>query len=120
MFLALLVLYVIVCLALIFIILIQTGKGGLDSNFGGVATNMLGTQGANDFIKKWTKVLFAAFVILCILLAMQVKRDRGGSANVGEGSSVVGDAAQAERDSMDDGTQTEQQRRSPETQPEEE
>lgn len=66
--------HVIICIALIFIVLIQTGKGGLDSNFGGMATSAFGAQGANDFVKLWTKILFAAFVISCVLLAGQVKR----------------------------------------------
>jgi len=70
----LIVVHVIICLALIFIVLIQTGKGGLDSNFGGMATSAFGSQGANDFVKLWTKILFAAFVVSCILLAGQVKR----------------------------------------------
>ena len=66
-------LHVVICLVLIFIVLLQTGKGGLDSNFGGIASNALGAQGASDFLKKWTKILFAAFVISCILLATQVR-----------------------------------------------
>lgn len=75
----LIIVHVIICLALIFIVLIQTGKGGLDSNFGGMATDALGAHGANEFVKLWTKILFAAFVISCVLLAGQVKRnERGG------------------------------------------
>ena len=74
MMIVFILLHVLICIALIFIVLIQTGKGGLDSNFGGVASGMLGVQGANDFVKRWTKILFAAFVISCVLLASQVKR----------------------------------------------
>jgi preprotein translocase subunit SecG len=70
-------LHVIISIALIFIVLIQTGKGGLDSNFGGVATNMFGVQGANEFVKLWTKILFAAFVISCVLMAYTVKKSGG-------------------------------------------
>ena len=70
----LIILHVIICLALICIVLIQTGKGGLDSNFGGMATSVLGTQGANEFVKFWTKILFGAFVISCVFLAFTVKR----------------------------------------------
>jgi len=89
----LIILHVVICVAMIFIVLIQTSKGGLDSTFGGVATNMLGTQGANDFVKNWTKILFAAFVVSCILLAFQVKRAGGGGAIE---RSLIGDDAQTE------------------------
>jgi preprotein translocase subunit SecG len=93
--------HVIVCLALILIVLIQTSKGGLDSNFGGVATNMFGSQGANDIVKLWTKILFGAFVITCVLLAFQVKRtsrgDFGGGRDVPR--SILSDEAQREVDS---------------------
>jgi len=91
----LIILHVIICLGLIFIVLIQTGKGGLDSNFGGIATNAFGTQGANEFIKRWTKILLIAFVLSCILLASQV---RGGDEQ-GRGSrrrNRLTDAAQGE------------------------
>ncbi|MCL2064129.1 MAG: preprotein translocase subunit SecG [Candidatus Cloacimonetes bacterium] len=77
-------LHVIICLALIFIVLLQTGKGGLDSNFGGIASNALGTQGASDFLKKWTKILFIAFICSCILIGIQV---RGGDGQRGFGLS---------------------------------
>jgi len=89
----LIILHVVICIAMIFIVLIQTSKGGLDSTFGGVATNMLGTQGANDFVKNWTKILFAAFVVSCILLAFQVKRTGGGGAIE---RSLLSDDAQTE------------------------
>ena len=77
----LIILHVIICLALVFIVLIQTGKGGLDSNFGGVATSVLGTQGANEFVKFWTKILFGAFVVSCVFLAFTVKRS-GEATNI--------------------------------------
>jgi len=78
----LIVLHVIICLGMILIVLIQTSKGGLDSTFGGVASDMLGAQGANDFVKNWTKILFGAFVISCILLAVVVnKRGAASSAS---------------------------------------
>ncbi|MCK9330161.1 MAG: preprotein translocase subunit SecG [Candidatus Cloacimonetes bacterium] len=88
----LIVVHVIICIALIFIVLIQTGKGGLDSNFGGMATSALGTQGANDFVKLWTKILFAAFVVSCVLLAGQVKRNDTYTP----GKSLIQDEAKSE------------------------
>ena len=70
----LIIIHVIICLALVVVVLMQTGKGGLDSNFGGLAANTFGTQNAGTFIKNATKILFAAFVISCLLLATQVKK----------------------------------------------
>jgi len=90
----LIVLHVVICLALVFIVLIQTGKGGLDSNFGGMATNVLGTQGANEFVKLWTKILFGAFVVSCVFLAFYVKQ--GGESNVAPARSRLQDEAQRE------------------------
>ena len=89
----LIILHVIVCLALIFIVLIQTGKGGLDSNFGGIASNAFGTQGANEFIKRWTKILLVAFVISCVLLAMQVRGSDGEATSARRSSRVSRRAA---------------------------
>jgi preprotein translocase subunit SecG len=87
----LIVIHVIICVALIFIVLMQTSKGGLDSNFGGVATNMLGTQGANEFVKLWTKILFSAFVISCVLLAFHIKRSDMGTVRSGAPESILFD-----------------------------
>ena len=75
----LIIIHVIISVCLIGLVLLQTGKGGLDQNFGGIATNALGTQGANEFVRLWTKVLFVAFIASCILLAATVRRtDEGG------------------------------------------
>ena len=76
----LIIIHVIICVALVIAVLMQTGKGGLDSNFGGIATNTLGTQSASTVIKNATKILFAAFVISCLILAAQVRRTSGGGA----------------------------------------
>jgi len=51
------------------VILMQTGKGGLDSNFSGIASSTFGTQGASEVIKRTTQVLFGIFIISCVLLA---------------------------------------------------
>jgi preprotein translocase subunit SecG len=74
----LLIIHIIISVAMIFIVLIQTGKGGLDSNFGGIASNTLGAQGATEIVKKWTKILFIVFVLSCILMANYVGREGPG------------------------------------------
>ncbi|MDD2650030.1 MAG: preprotein translocase subunit SecG [Candidatus Cloacimonadales bacterium] len=65
----LIIIHVLICLALILVVLMQTGKGGLDSSFAGIASNTFGTQGASDVIKNATKILFGVFIISCVLLA---------------------------------------------------
>jgi preprotein translocase subunit SecG len=99
MLIFLLVVHIIVCVALIFIVLIQTSKGGLESTFGGIATGMLGVQGANEFVKLWTKILFAAFVISCVLLASQVKKGNGSAS--GSGRSKLQEAVMPDLDQME-------------------
>ena len=87
----LIIIHVIVCLALVFVVVIQTSKGGLDSNFGGVATDVLGSaHGAGEFLKKWTKILLVCFVISCICLAFFVKKSAGTSTDV---KSILSDEA---------------------------
>ncbi len=65
----LVILHIIICIILMMVILMQTGKGGLDSNFSGIASTTFGTQGASDVIKRTTQVLFGIFVVSCVLLA---------------------------------------------------
>ncbi len=64
------------------LILAQSGKGaGLDSNLGGVAQNVFGGQAASQFLKKWTRIFFGLFIVLCILLAVAVKKADGTTAS---------------------------------------
>ncbi|HOE91367.1 MAG TPA: preprotein translocase subunit SecG [Candidatus Cloacimonadota bacterium] len=65
----LIIIHIIICLALVLVVLMQTGKGGLDSNFAGIASNTFGAQSASDAIKNATKILFGVFIISCVLLA---------------------------------------------------
>ena len=90
--------HVIICIALVLIILIQTGKGGLDATFGGIASNALGTQGATEFIKTWTKILFVAFLISCVLLAATVRGNEEGGG--GRRGGRLGRAAQQDLENV--------------------
>ncbi|MBP7564203.1 MAG: preprotein translocase subunit SecG [Candidatus Cloacimonetes bacterium] len=65
----LVIIHILICLVLMMVILMQTGKGGLDSNFSGIASNTFGTQGASEVIKRTTQVMFGVFIISCVLLA---------------------------------------------------
>jgi len=96
MLFVLIFLHVIICVALIFVVLLQTGKGGLDSNFGGIAANALGAQGASDFLKKWTKILFVAFILSCVLIGIQVRGGTGEGFMTGSRSNRITERAQRE------------------------
>ncbi len=79
----LLILHVVVALATVLVILVQTSKGnGLDSTLGGAASQVLGGQAAPAMLKKMTRILVAVFFILCVLLAFQNNgRARSNSAS---------------------------------------
>ena len=71
------ILIAMVCILLMAAVLIQNPKGGgVDSTFGGTATNqMLGAARSTDFIEKATWYLAAALLVLCIITSLMV----GGS-----------------------------------------
>ncbi len=63
--------HVIVCLALIMIVLLQTGKGAdMGAAFGGGASQTLfGSTGASTFLSKATTVVAIIFMGTCFVLA---------------------------------------------------
>ncbi len=69
---AITVLIALISVLLMGAILIQNPKGGgVDSTFGGNATNqMFGAAKSTDFIEKVTWYLAAALFVLCILAAV--------------------------------------------------
>ena len=74
MYLLLTVLLVIVAVGLIMSILAQSSKGGaLEGMVGSTASTMLGGQAASKFLKNATRILAFIFMILCILLAFQMR-----------------------------------------------
>ncbi len=68
---AILIVHVIVCFVLIFIVLIQTGKGAdIGAAFGGTSTQTLfGSGSGNTFFNKLTVSIATLFMITCFLLA---------------------------------------------------
>ncbi len=68
------ILIAMVCILLMAAVLIQNPKGGgVDSTFGGTATNqMLGAARSTDFIEKATWYLAAALLVLCIITSLMV------------------------------------------------
>jgi len=76
----LLVLHLLICLALIGVVLVQSGKGGglAGGAFGGSAQTVLGGRGATDFFTKATMVLGAAFFLTSLTLALMSSGVRTG------------------------------------------
>ena len=63
--------HVIVCLALILIVLLQTGKGSdMGASFGGSGSQTLfGASGAMTFLNKATTFVAVIFMFTCLILA---------------------------------------------------
>jgi preprotein translocase subunit SecG len=78
MFIILVVIHVIVCIALIMIVLLQTGKGSdIGAVFGGAGSQTLfGATGASTFLSKATTVAAVVFMLTSLTLAyMAGKRE---------------------------------------------
>jgi preprotein translocase subunit SecG len=77
------IIHVVVCLALIMIVLLQTGKGAsMGAAFGGSSQTVFGSGGAATFLTKLTTVAAAVFMVTSLLLAFMY--------GPGSSSSVVG------------------------------
>src|SRR5262245_46164314 len=64
------ILYVLVCLFLILVVLLQPGRGGIGGAFGGGSSQtVFGGSGAGNFLTKLTSVSAALFMILSATLA---------------------------------------------------
>ena len=75
----LIALHVLICLCLICVILLQSGKGGglAGGAFGGTAQTVFGGRGATDFMTRATMVLGAAFFATSLVLALMTSGTRG-------------------------------------------
>jgi len=67
----LIIIHVIVCIALIMIVLLQTGKGAdMGAAFGGGSSQTLfGSTGASTFLSKATTVAAVVFMLTSLILA---------------------------------------------------
>jgi len=71
MTLILVLLHVSVCIALILIVLLQTGKGAdMGAAFGGSSQALFGSSGATSFMHKVTAAVAAIFVLTCMSLTL--------------------------------------------------
>jgi preprotein translocase subunit SecG len=75
----LLMLHIVICLALVLVILLQSGKGGglAGGAFGGTAQTVFGGRGATDFLTRATMVLGGAFFATSLALALLSSGMRG-------------------------------------------
>jgi preprotein translocase subunit SecG len=75
------VIHVAVCIALIMIVLLQTGKGAdMGAAFGGGGSNTLfGATGASTFLSKMTTVAAIVFMLTSVSLAVVANRGRDTS-----------------------------------------
>ena len=72
---AIITLHVVLCLFLIVVILLQTGKGGdMGAVFGGSSSSTFGGQGAGTFLSKTTAVVAGLFMLTSLSLAILSSR----------------------------------------------
>lgn len=78
MYTAILILHVIVCFFLIFIVLVQSGKGAeLGAAFGGSSQTLFGARGAATIFSKLTTI--SAIVFMITSLSLAIVTAKGGS-----------------------------------------
>lgn len=79
----LLFIFIVVCILLTFMVLIQSDKGGgisgaIGGGLGG-ANSLLGTQDTANILTRGTAIFGGAFLVLCIILSVVVSRVNEGS-----------------------------------------
>jgi preprotein translocase subunit SecG len=88
------IVHIIVSLALIFIVLLQTGRGaGIGAAFGGSSQTVFGSSGATPFLAKLTAA--AAILFMVTSLTLSIMGHRGGTS-IMQGTAPVGQTAPTE------------------------
>jgi preprotein translocase subunit SecG len=78
MYILILLIHIIVCFFLIFIVLVQSGKGAeLGAAFGGSSQTLFGARGAATLFSKLTTIAAVVFMITSLTLAIMTAK--GGS-----------------------------------------
>jgi preprotein translocase subunit SecG len=62
------VVYVMICLFLILVVLLQAGRGGMGAAFGGSSQTVFGGSGAGNFLTRLTVISAALFMMLSATL----------------------------------------------------
>ena len=67
--------HVLACVALVVIVLLQSGKGAeMGAAFGGASQTLFGGSGGSTFMSKLTTGAAVVFMITCLLLSITAKR----------------------------------------------
>lgn len=75
MYYLLVALHIIVCLFMVLVVLLQTGKGAeMGAAFGGSAQTMFGSRGAATFLSKLTTTSAVVFMLTSFALAFMASR----------------------------------------------
>jgi preprotein translocase subunit SecG len=83
------VVFVVVCLFIIGLVLIQQGKGaGVGFSMGGASQAMFGGSGGREFFIKLTSALAVVFMVICIVLAKMAVTDAGSYHGAMAGAAV--------------------------------
>ena len=100
------VLHIIVCIALIMIVLLQTGKGAdMGAAFGGGSSQTLfGSTGASTFLSKATTVAAVVFMLTSLMLAY-MSGNQKASTIMENSPAPVEQSAPAPSDANDAGTE---------------
>lgn len=83
LFAILVFLFIIVCIFLVFLILIQSDKGGgisgaIGGSLGG-ASNLLGTQDTANILTKGTAIFGGVFLLLCVLMSLVLSQQNNSA-----------------------------------------
>jgi preprotein translocase subunit SecG len=97
LFWLLLIVFVLVCIILCFLVLIQSDKGGgisgtIGGGLGG-ASSLLGTQDTANILTKGTVIFGTAFFVLCVLMSLVMSK-----RTVTEGKSMLQQRAEQQQD----------------------
>ena len=94
MSLAVLIIHVVACLALILVVLLQAGKGAsMGAAFGGSSQTVFGSTGATPFLAKLTTIVAVLFMLTSLGLA--IFANRGGMPSVMQEASPPAQTAPA-------------------------
>jgi preprotein translocase subunit SecG len=87
------IVHIFVCLVLMFVVLLQQGKGGgMGSAFGGASAQVFGGSGAGNILTRATAICAGIFMVTSVTLAyMSSSGDRALRAKVAEEQTKVKD-----------------------------
>jgi preprotein translocase subunit SecG len=104
----LIVIHVVVCIALIMIVLLQTGKGAdMGAAFGGGSSQTLfGSTGASTFLSKATTVAAIVFMLTSLILAY-MSGEKVAKSVVSDVPAPIEQSAVPQDDAADSGSTSE-------------